>query len=154
MNILLLQNCQEEQVRADFISEGTQKQGSGELVDTQRIAEVLKEIEEAEIMEIQFSHNDKEERFIVNQKVFSRILNDPVATYLKTSNNVSLALFQHYEYGFSFHTECQPCILKFLLNAISWHMVQLYSKMLGWIGNFISPDQLVELISLGTDTYK
>ena len=44
-------------------------------------------------MEIQFSHNDKEERFIVNQKVFSRILNDPVATYLKTSNNVSLALF-------------------------------------------------------------
>lgn len=93
MNILLLQNCQEEQVRADFISEGTQKQGSGELVDIQRIAEVLKEIEEAEIMEIQFSHNDKEERFIVNQKVFSHILNDPVATYLKTSNNVSLALF-------------------------------------------------------------
>ena len=34
MNILLLQNCQEEQVCADFISEGTQKQGSGELVDT------------------------------------------------------------------------------------------------------------------------
>jgi len=44
-------------------------------------------------MEIQFSHNDKEERFIINQKVFSHILNDPVATYLKTSNNVSLALF-------------------------------------------------------------
>ena len=93
MNILLHQNCQEEQVRADFVSESTQKHGSGELVDIQRIAQVLKEIEEAEIMEIQFSHNDKEERFIINQKVFSHILNDPVATYLKTSNNVSLALF-------------------------------------------------------------
>ena len=85
--------CLEEQVHVDFIIEGTQKQGVGELVDIQRIAEVLKEIEEVEIMEIYSSHNDKEERFIVNQKVFSHICNDHVTTYLKTSNNVSLALF-------------------------------------------------------------